>query len=81
MHPYRKRMRFKPDQYTHGRVSEGVSVYVLATLDALSEEKSEVSADGSKVTVSAKAITYESSADRAAMHKMNEGLVASPSGN
>ncbi len=49
-------------------------------LDALIDEKSEVSADGSKVTVSARAIRYQSSADREALHHMNEGLVASPSG-
>jgi len=33
------------------------------------------------VKVSAEAIQYESSTDRAMLHKMNEGMVASPSGN
>ncbi len=48
------------------------------TVDAIIKEDSSVSADGSTVTVSAQAIQYESSVDRAALHKMNEGLVASP---
>ena len=51
------------------------------TLDALVKEKSDVSDDGSTVKVSAVAIQYESSTDRAMLHKMNEGMVASPSGN
>lgn len=51
------------------------------TLDALVKEKSDVSDDGTTVKVSAVAIQYESSTDRAMLHKMNEGLVASPSGN
>jgi hypothetical protein len=50
-------------------------------IDALIKVKSDVSSDGSQVTVSAQAIKYEQSADREAMHKMNEGMVASPSGN
>ena len=51
------------------------------TLDALVKEKTDVSDDGSTVKVSAQAIQYESSTDRAMLHKMNEGMVASPSGN
>jgi len=51
------------------------------TVDAVIKEDSEVSPDGSTVTVSAEAIQYESSTDRNALHHMNEGLVASPSGN
>ncbi len=50
------------------------------TLDALVDEKTDVSGDGSVVTVSAKAIQYDSSVDRDMLHKMNEGMVASPNG-
>lgn len=50
-------------------------------VDAVIKEDSQVSADGSQVTVTAQAIQYESSVDRNALHHMNEGLVASPSGN
>ncbi len=48
------------------------------TVDAVIKEDSNVSADGSTVTVTAQAIQYASSVDRTALHKMNEGLVASP---
>jgi hypothetical protein len=50
-------------------------------IDAIIKEDSSVSADGSTVTVTAQGIAYDSSVDRAALHHMNEGLVASPSGN
>ena len=33
---------------------------------------------GSTITVTGKAIAYDSTVDRAAMHKMNEGMIASP---
>jgi hypothetical protein len=51
------------------------------TIDAIIKEDSNVSADGSQVTVTAQAIAYDSTQDREALHHMNEGLVASPSGN
>lgn len=51
------------------------------TIDAVINEDSQVSGDGSTVTVKAQAIQYESSTDRNALHKMNEGLVVSPNGN
>jgi hypothetical protein len=50
-------------------------------VDAIIHTHSDVSNDGTLVTVSAEAIQYESSADREAMHHMNEGIVASPSGD
>jgi hypothetical protein len=50
-------------------------------IDAIVNENQTVSADGSQITVTRKAIQYESSADRAALHHLNEGLVASPNGN
>lgn len=48
------------------------------TIDAIVNENQSVSADGTQVTITADAIQYESSVDRTALHKMNEGLVASP---
>ncbi|HVA78784.1 MAG TPA: hypothetical protein VNF27_12855 [Candidatus Binataceae bacterium] len=51
------------------------------TIDAIIKEDSSVSSDGSQVTVTAQAIAYDSTVDRAALHHMNEGLVASPSGD
>jgi hypothetical protein len=50
-------------------------------IDAIIKEDSAVSADGTTVTVSAQGIAYDSSVDRTALHHMNEGLVASPSGD
>lgn len=47
-------------------------------VDAVIKAHSDVSGDGTLVTVTGQAIQYESSADRAAMHKMNEGMIASP---
>ncbi len=48
------------------------------SVDAVIKAHSDVSNDGSLVTVTAQAIQYESSADREAMHKMTEGMIASP---
>ena len=50
-------------------------------IDAIVDENQTTSADGSTFTVTAKAIKYDSSVDREALHHMNEGLVASPSNN
>jgi hypothetical protein len=50
-------------------------------IDAIVDENQTVSADGSQVTVTGKAIQYDSSVDRAALHHLNDGLVASPNGN
>jgi len=50
-------------------------------IDAIVNENQQVSADGSQFTVTAKAIKYDSSVDREALHHMNEGMVASPTGN
>lgn len=50
-------------------------------IDAIVNENTAVSADGTQFTVTAKAIKYDSSVDREALHHMNEGLVASPSNN
>ncbi len=47
-------------------------------VDAVIKAHSDVSSDGTLMTVNAQAIQFESSSDREAMHHMNEGLVASP---
>jgi hypothetical protein len=50
-------------------------------IDAIVNENTAVSPDATSFTVSAKAIKYDSSVDREALHHMNEGMVASPSNN
>jgi hypothetical protein len=76
---------FTPDAIDAAKMQDRLKKMALDkypdTVDAVIKEDSEVSADGSTVTVSAEAIQYESSTDRNALHKMNEGLVASPTGN
>jgi hypothetical protein len=76
---------FTPDAINEAKIKDKLKSMGYAkwpdTLDALVQEKSDVSDDGSTVKVSAKAIQFESSTDRAMLHKMNEGMVASPSGN
>ena len=75
---------FSPDAINEAKIKEKLKNMAYAkypdTLDALVSEKSDVSDDGSKVTVSAVAIQYESSTDRQMLHHMNEGMVASPGG-
>ena len=76
---------FTPDAIDASKMQDRLKSMALEkypdTVDAVIKEDSEVSADGSTVTVSAEAIQYESSTDRNALHHMNEGLVASPTGN
>jgi hypothetical protein len=43
------------------------------TIDAVIKETSQTSDDGSKLTVTAQAIQYESTQDRTALHKMIQG--------
>jgi len=50
-------------------------------VDEVIKAHSDVSDDGTLMTVTAQAIQFESSADREAMHHMNEGMVASPTGD
>ena len=76
---------FTPDAIDAAKMQDRLKSMALEkypdTVDAVIKENSEVSPDGSTVTVSAEAIQYESSTDRNALHHMNEGLVASPTGN
>jgi hypothetical protein len=50
-------------------------------IDAIVNENQTVSADGSQIMVSGKAIQYDSSVDGDLLHHLNDGLVASPNGN
>ena len=50
-------------------------------IDAIVNENQTVSSDGSQITVMGKAIQFDSSVDRAALHHLNDDLVASPTGN
>ena len=76
---------FTPDAINEAKIKEKLKKMAYDkwpdTLDGLYDEKTDVSTDGSTVTVSAQAIQFESSVDRQMLHKMNEGMVASPSGD
>jgi hypothetical protein len=76
---------FSPDAIDAAKMQDKLKKIALQkypdTVDAVIKEDSQVSSDGATVTVTAEAIQYESSTDRNALHHMNEGLVASPSGN
>ena len=73
---------FSPDAIDEAKISDKLKSMAFAkwpdTIDAIVDENQTTSADGSQITVTAKAIKYESSVDREALHHMNEGMVASP---
>jgi hypothetical protein len=50
-------------------------------VDAVIKAHSDVSSDGTVMTVTGEAIQFESTADREAMHHMTEGMIASPKGD
>jgi hypothetical protein len=76
---------FSPDAIEEGKISDKLKKMAFDkwpdTIDAIVNENQTISADGSQITVTAKAIKYDSSVDREALHHMNEGMVASPSQN
>jgi hypothetical protein len=76
---------FTPDAINESKIKDKLKNMGYAkwpdTLDGLFKEKTDVSDDGSTVKVSAVAVQFESSTDRGMLHKMNEGMVVSPSGN
>jgi hypothetical protein len=76
---------FSPDAIDEAKISDKLKAMAFAkwpdTIDAIVNENQTVSSDGSQITVTAKAIKYDSSVDREALHHMNEGMVASPTGN
>lgn len=76
---------FSPDAIDSGKMRNKLKAIAYKkwpdSIDAIINENSQVSADGSTVTVSAKGIEYDSTIDRTALHNMNNGMVASPSGD
>jgi hypothetical protein len=76
---------FSPDAIDEAKISDKLKKMGFDkwpdTIDAIVNENQTVSADGSEITVTGKAIQYDSSVDRTALHHMNEGMVASPNGN
>src|SRR5260370_1156389 len=75
---------FTPDAIDEAKISDKLKAMAFAkwpdTIDAIVDENQTTSADGSQITVTAKALKYDSSVDRGALHQMNEGMVASPPG-
>src|SRR5271156_6324999 len=76
---------FSPDAIDEAKISDKLKQMAFAkwpdTIDAIVDENQTTSSDGSQITVTAKAIKYDSSVDPDALHHINEGLVASPNGN
>jgi hypothetical protein len=76
---------FSPDAIDEAKISDKLKAMAFAkwpdTIDAIVDENQTTSADGSQITVTAKAIKYDSSVDRDLLHHMNENAVASPNGN
>src|SRR5271156_540058 len=76
---------FSPDAIDESKISDKLKKIALEKwpdmIDAIVNENQTVSADGSQITVTGKAIQYDSSVDRAALHHLNDELVASPNGN
>ena len=48
------------------------------TIDAIVDVSQTISTDGSQITVTGKAIQYDSSVNRAALRHLNDNLVVSP---
>jgi len=73
---------FSPDAIEESKITDKLKKMAMDKwpddIDAIVNENQQVSADGTTFTVTAKAIKYDSSVDREALHHMNEGLVASP---
>jgi hypothetical protein len=76
---------FTPDAIDEAKISDKLKAMAFAkwpdTIDAIVDENQTTSADGSQITVTGKAIKYDSSVDRDALHHMNENMVASPTEN
>ena len=76
---------FSPDAIDEAQINDKLKKIALQKwpdmIDAIVDENQTTSSDGSQITVTAKAIKYDSSVDREALHHMNEGMVASPNGN
>ncbi len=76
---------FSPDAIDEAKISDKLKKIALEkwpdTIDAIVDENQTVSTDGSQIMVTGKAIQYDSSVDRTALHHLNENLVASPNAN
>jgi hypothetical protein len=76
---------FTPDAIDEAKISDRLKKMAFDkwpdSIDAIVDENQTTSSDGSQITVTAKAIKFDSSVDRAALHNMNQGMVASPTGN
>ena len=76
---------FTPDAIDEAKISDKLKAMAFAkwpeSIDAIVDENQTTSSDGSQITVTAKAIAYDSSVDRDALHHMNENMVASPTEN
>ena len=76
---------FSPDAIDEAKINEKLKKIALEKwpdmIDAIVNENQTISADGSQITVTGKAIQYDTSVDRAALHHLNDNLVASPNGN
>src|SRR5260370_33411183 len=76
---------FSPDAIDEAKISDKLKKIAFEkwpdTIDAIVNENQTISSDGAQVTVTGKAIAYDSTVDRAALHRMNEHLVISPSNN
>ena len=72
---------FTPDAIDEAKISDKLKAMAFAkwpdTIDAIVNEDQTTSADGSQITVTAKAIKYDSSVDRDALHHMQDGLTVS----
>lgn len=76
---------FSPDAIDEAQITDKLKKIALQkwpdTIDAIVDENQTVSADGSQITVTGKAIQYDSSVDRTALRHLNDNLVASPNDN
>ena len=72
---------FTPDAIDEAKISDKLKAMAFAkwpdTIDAIVDENQTTSSDGSQITVTAKAIAYDSSVDRDALHHMQDGLTVS----
>lgn len=73
---------FSPDAIDEAKISDRLKKMAFEkwpdTIDAIVNENQTVSSDGTSITVTGKAIAYDSTVDRNALHHMNEGMIASP---
>jgi hypothetical protein len=76
---------FTPDAIDEAKIGDKLKAMALAkwpdTIDAIVDENQATSTDGSQITVTAKAIAYDSSVDRDKLRHMQDSLTVSPNGN